>query len=349
MITSKPVCVTGASGFIAAHIVRELLSEGYSVRGTVRKSSKNYPFLLGLPGAAERLELVEADLLDEGAYDKAVAGCEAVMHTASPYVINVKNPQTDLVDPAVNGTETVLESCMKSGSVKRVIFTSSIAAITDEPDSMKVFTEKDWNTMSSLDRNPYHYSKTLAERAAWDFIMRKRPIFDLVAINPFMVIGPSLGPSLNTTNQIIRDIMTGLYPGVMEINWGFVDVRDVAKAHLLAMQTESASGRYLCSGDAMHMREVVALLKSSGFDTYSLPKIDLSGKVGTLLMKLLSFTQPKDTGTYIRTNIGQTMRYDNSKIKRELGISFRPAKKSIIDAVKDMVKWGHLPPKKNNK
>ncbi|MEI7708685.1 MAG: SDR family oxidoreductase [Chlorobium sp.] len=349
MITSKPVCVTGASGFIAAHIVRELLLEGYSVRGTVRKSPKNYPFLLSLPGAAERLELVEADLLGEGAYDKAVAGCEVVMHTASPYVINVKNPQTDLVDPAVNGTETVLDSCVKSGSVKRVIFTSSIAAITDEPDSRKVFTEKDWNTMSSLDRNPYHYSKTLAERAAWDFIMRKRPIFDLVAINPFIVIGPSLGPSLNTSNQIIRDIMTGVYPGIMDINWGFVDVRDVAKAHLLAMQTDSASGRYLCSGEAMHMRELVAHLASSGFDRYSLPKVDLSGKVGTLLMKLLSFTQPRNTGTYIRTNIGQTMRYDNSKIKRELGLSFIPVKESIIDAVKDMVKWGHLPPKNNNK
>ena len=349
MITSKPVCVTGASGFIAAHIVRELLLEGYSVRGTVRKSPKNYPFLLSLPGAAERLELVEADLLGEGAYDKAVAGCEVVMHTASPYVINVKNPQTDLVDPAVNGTETVLDSCVKSGSVKRVIFTSSIAAITDEPDSRKVFTEKDWNTMSSLDRNPYHYSKTLAERAAWDFIMRKRPSFDLVAINPFIVIGPSLGPSLNTSNQIIRDIMTGVYPGIMDINWGFVDVRDVAKAHLLAMQTDSASGRYLCSGEAMHMRELVAHLASSGFDRYSLPKVDLSGKVGTLLMKLLSFTQPRNTGTYIRTNIGQTMRYDNSKIKRELGLSFIPVKESIIDAVKDMVKWGHLPPKNNNK
>ena len=345
MITSKPVCVTGASGFIAAHIVRELLLEGYSVRGTVRKSPKNYPFLLSLPGAAERLELVEADLLGEGAYDKAVAGCEVVMHTASPYVINVKNPQTDLVDPAVNGTETVLDSCVKSGSVKRVIFTSSIAAITDEPDSRKVFTEKDWNTMSSLDRNPYHYSKTLAERAAWDFIMRKRPNFDLVAINPFMVIGPSFGPSLNTSNQVIRDIMTGVYPGIMDINWGFVDVRDVAKAHLLAMQTDSASGRYLCSGEAMHMRELVAHLASSGFATYSLPKVDLSGKVGTLLMKLLSFTQPRDTGTYIRTNIGKTMRYDNSKIKRELGISFIPAKESITDAVKDMVKWGHLPQK----
>ena len=346
MITDKPVCVTGASGFIAAHIVRQLLEQGYRVRGTVRKSPKNYPFLLGLPGASERLELVVADLLAEGSYDLAIAGCDYVMHTASPYEINVKNPQTDLVDPAVNGTETVLESCLKSGGVKRVIFTSSIAAITDEADSNKVFTEKDWNTMSSLDRNPYHYSKTLAERDAWDFIMRKRPKFDLVAINPFMVIGPSLGPSLNTSNQIIRDIMIGSYPCLMDINWGFVDVRDVAKTHILAMETNSASGRYLCSGESMNMKTLVALLASSGFDTYALPKLDLSGKAGSILMKVLSFTQPRDTGMYIRTNIGRTMRYDNAKIKRELGISFKPSKESIIDAVNDMIQWGHLPSKK---
>ena len=349
MITYKPVCVTGASGFIAAHIVRQLLVQGYSVRGTVRKSPKNYPFLLGLPGASERLELVEADLLSNGAYDRAIEGCDYVMHTASPYQINVKNPQTDLVDPAVNGTETVLESCLKSAGVKRVIFTSSIAAITDEAESNKVFTEQDWNTMSSLERNPYHYSKTLAERAAWDFIMRKRPKFDLVAINPFMVIGPSLGPSLNTSNQIIRDILMGVYPGIMDINWGFVDVQDVAKAHILAMETDTASGRYLCSGEAMNMKTLIALLTSSGFATYSLPKINLSGKAGTLLMKALSFTQPRDTGVYIRTNLGRTMRYDNAKIKRELGISFKPAKESIIEAVKDMVQWGHLPQLKNVK
>jgi len=343
MITSKPVCVTGASGFIAAYIVRDLLRAGYRVRGTVRKSAENYPFLLNLPGAEERLELVKANLLQANAYDRAVDGCDYVIHTASPYEINVKNPQEDLVDPAVDGTESILQSCMKSGGVKRVVFTSSIAAITDEPERSKVFTEKDWNTMSSLDRHPYQYSKTLAERAAWDFIMQKKPAFDLIVINPFTVVGPSLGPSLNTTNQIIRDIMTGVYPGIMDINWGFVDVRDVAKAHLLAMTNGAASGRYLCSGDAMHMRDLVALLKSSGFRKYALPKLDLSGKAGTLLMKLLSFTQPKDTGTYIRTNVGRTFRYDNAKIRRELGISFMDIKQSIIEAVEDMVKWGHLP------
>lgn len=347
MKTKKPVCVTGASGFIASHIVKQLLEQGYRVRGTVRKSSQNYPFLLALPGAAEQLELVEADLLAAGSYDKAVEGCDYVMHTASPYKNKVKNPQTDLVDPAVNGTETLLESCLKSDCVKRVILTSSIAAITDEPDSTKIFTEKEWNTMSSLDRNPYHYSKTVAELAAWDFIMKKRPAFDLVAINPFMVIGPSLGPSLNTTNEMIRDIMIGVYPGIMDINWGFIDVRDVARAHILAMETDTASGRYLCSAEALHMRDLVALLKSSGFGNYALPKVDLTGKMGTLLMKALSFTQPKDIGTYIRTTIGRTMRYDNSKIRRELGLSFIPVKDSLIESVRDMVKWGHLtPPKK---
>ena len=343
MLTNKPVCVTGASGFIAAHITKELLAEGYHVRGTVRKSANNYPFLLSLPGANERLELMEAELLSEGSYDRAVTGCDYVIHTASPYQMNVKDPQRDLVDPAVNGTEAILESCLKSGSVKRVVFTSSIAAITDEAENDKVFTEKDWNTMSSLERNPYHYSKTLAERDAWDFIMRKRPGFDLVVINPFMVIGPSLSPSLNTSNRIIRDLMSGVYPCIMDLNWGFVDVRDVAKAHIRAMETKAAKGRYLCAAEAMHLRELVSLLKTSGFSNYSLPKIDLSGKVGSLLMKALSFTLPRDTGMYIRINTGRTMRYDNSKIQRDLAISFRDVKQSIIETVADMIKWGHLP------
>ena len=346
MKTNKPVCVTGASGFIAAHIIRELLERGYRVRGTVRERPEHYSFLLGLPGAKERLELFEAELLTAGAYDRVIEGCEYVMHTASPYKINVKDPQTDLVDPAVTGSENVLDSCMKSGSVRRLIFTSSIAAITDEPDSSKVFTEKDWNTMSSLDRNPYHYSKTLAERDAWDFIMRKRPSFDLVVINPFLVIGPSLSPSLNTSNEIIRDIMSGVYPAIMDLNWGVVDVRDVATAHILAMETDAASGRYLCAAEAMHMKELVMLLKSSGFGLYALPKADLSGAMGSLLMKGLSFTQPKNTGTYIRTTVGRTMHFDNSKIRRELGLSFRPIKESIIETVNDMTKWGHLPPVK---
>ncbi|NTW83505.1 MAG: SDR family oxidoreductase [Chlorobiaceae bacterium] len=342
MITDNPVCVTGASGFIAAHIVRELLSRGYKVKGTVRKNPWEYPFLLNLPGAHERLKLEKADLLEKGAFDKVISGCEYVLHTASPFEINVTDPQTDLVDPAVNGTENVLESCLKAGSVRRVVLTSSIAAITDEPENSKVYTEKDWNTMSSLDRNPYYYSKTLAERAAWDFIMHKKPGFDLVAINPPLVIGPSLGSSLNTSKLMIRDIMTGLYPAIMDMYWGFTDVRDVAKIHRLAMETETASGRYLCTAGTMHMRELVELIKSSGYTKYPLPKISLTGKAGTAVIKMLSFTKPRNIGKYIRTQVGRIMNCDVTKLKNDFGISFIPLNTSVIETVEDLRKWGHL-------
>ena len=188
--TTAPVLVTGASGFIATHLIEQLLGKGYAVRGTVRSPEKARAqgYLTSLAGA-ENLELVAADLMTDGAFDAAVEGCEYVMHTASPYVVTVDDPQRDLVDPAVKGTRSVLSACHSSPSVRRVVLTSSMAAITDEPDG-RVLSEDDWNTESSLTRNPYYYSKTMAERAAWRFIEDESPHFDLVVINPVLVLGP---------------------------------------------------------------------------------------------------------------------------------------------------------------
>ncbi|MBM3162493.1 MAG: aldehyde reductase [Chlorobi bacterium] len=342
MITEKPFCVTGASGFIASHIISQLLAKGYRVRGTVRKNPRQYDFLMNLPGAARNLELLEADLLRKESFGPAFRECEYVIHTASPYKINVKNPAKELVAPALEGTAAVMETAREAGTVRRVVLTSSVAAITDEPDSTRVFTERDWNTRSSLVRHPYHYSKTLAEKAAWEFIAREKPGFDLITINPAMVTGPSIGPGINTTNAMIRDIMQGVYPGIMDMNWGFVDVRDTARAHILAMETREASGRYLCSAGLMHMRELVELLNLSGYRNYPLPKQDLTGKIGTALLTALSWTQPRDTGTYIRTHIGRSIRYGCSKIKQELAMSFMPVMQSILEAVDDMVRKGYL-------
>jgi len=153
--------VTGASGFIATQIVRTLLERGYRVRGTIRNPDRNadLAFLTSLPGADERLELVRGDLLDSRGWDAAVAECEYVLHTASPYQIDVKDPQRDLVDPAVRGTRHVLDACRRAG-VKRVILTSSMAAVTDQPDSSRVLTEADWNTKSTLDRRRRGLIKT---------------------------------------------------------------------------------------------------------------------------------------------------------------------------------------------
>lgn len=337
------VAVTGASGYIAAHVIAELLKAGHSVRGTVRSLQKkeSYAHLKALPGA-ERLSLFEADLLTEGAFDQAFAGAEYVIHTASPFAMNAKDPQKDLVDPAVKGTTSALEACVKAGSVRRVVLTSSMAAITDEPRSDYVLSEKDWNEKSTLERNPYYLSKMLAERAGWKFIEERKPAFDLVVINPFIVIGPSLSNSISESNQLLVDLLNGVYPGIMNLTWGFVDVRDVALAHVRALQP-GAQGRYLCAADTVPMREVVEIMTKHGYDRYKLPKLGMDCSIGDYAVKLSSYLQPKGIGSYLRTHVGRVPKYDNSKIQRELGISFRDVRATIIETLEDLGNKGLLP------
>lgn len=345
-MSDGPVCVTGASGFIGAHLAALLLARGCRVRGTVRslRDPARYDFLTSLPGADDRLALFEASLQHEGSYDTAVAGCTAVMHGASPYVLHVEDPQRDLVDPAVQGTLNVLRSCARTESVARVVLTSSMAAISDEPVEGKVFTEADWNEHSTLARNPYYLSKVAAEKAAWAFVEEEQPGFDLVVINPYLVIGPSLCPSLNTSNAILRDLLAGGYPAIMNLSFGFVDVRDVAEAHLLAMENPAANGRYLCANKTLSLAEVADLLRREGYGSYRLPRLDMTSSLGDWLMKLAAYSQPQGTRSYLQTHIGKVMRYDNSKIKEDLGITFRPVEESILETVPDLIKWGHLPP-----
>lgn len=340
---NRRVLVTGATGFIAAETIAKLLDAGAHVRGTVRKlSSDAVDALQGLPGS-DRLELVVADLNAPESFHPAMEGIDAVLHMASPYVLDAKDPMRDLVEPAVNGTLAVLQAAAAAPSVKRVVLTSSMAAITDEPDSEKPLTEDDWNTKSSPSRNPYYFSKAEAERAAWRFRNTKNPSFDLVVINPFMVIGPSRVPGLNTSNQIFADLLNGAYPGIMRISWGFVDVRDVAQAHIKALETPSAKGRYLCAGETLSMREVVETLQAEGYGAGAkLPKMSLDCEIGDYVVKLASYTQPKGVGTYLRTHVGRVPSYDNGKIRRELGIEFRPARETIRDTLADLVRWGHV-------
>ena len=341
----QPVLVTGATGFIASRIIERLLGAGYPVHGTVRSiaKGKDVELLRALPGAASRLELFEADLGRSGSFDEAARGCGAAIHTASPYVLNVRNPQRDLVDPAVNGTREVLGACARAGTVTRVVLTSSMAAITDEPENGRCLTEADWNEKSSLTRNPYYYSKVLAERAAWAFIERETPAFDLAVINPFAVIGPSLTSGLNTSNELFVRLLDGAFPAIISMAWGFVDVRDVAEAHLRAMETPLAHGRYLCAGEVLSMRSLVMLLRESGYDGFRLPVRSLDSPFGTWLARLASYLQPPGTGQYLRTHLGRVPLYDTTKIRTELGMTFRPARESVLDTMADLAKWGHLP------
>ena len=186
-MTSQLVLVTGATGYIGAWCVKSLLDKGYRVRGTVRdpnNTAKN-AFLTALPGASpERLELVKGDLNVEAGWVSVIAGCDYVLHVASPYTLAAKDVQRELVDPAVNGTRFVFEACAKTPSVKRIVLTSSVAAVSDCFDEWKthVYSDKDWNTTSSLSRNPYYYSKVMAERWAWEFMDKQKPSFDMAVI-----------------------------------------------------------------------------------------------------------------------------------------------------------------------
>ncbi len=346
IVTQSPVCVTGASGFVASQIVSDLLNRGYRVRGTVRDAEKpdKYRFLRDLPGAAQRLELVSADLTHPSTFESAVTGCEYVLHTASPYVLTVKDPQQDLVDPAVKGTQGVLEACHQTSGVKRLVVTSSMAAITDEPENDHILTEQDWNEKSSLERNPYYYSKTLAERTAWDFVESQQPEFDLVVINPFLVIGPSLTPSLNTSNRVFLDLLAGKLPGIVNVAWGLVDVRDVAIAHRRAFEKPEASGRYVCAAETRSMREVVEALHQMGYTDYPLPKIGLDSPAGDVLVRLSTYFQPKGTAQFLRTNLGRRPKFDNSKIQNDLGLTFRSFEETLAETVEDLLRWGHLEP-----
>lgn len=343
MASELRVCVTGAAGFVASWLVRELLEKGVLVRGTVRRVA-SADHLRALPGAVERLELVEADLTVPGSFEAAVRGCTVVFHTASPYVIQVDDPQRDLVDPAVNGTLDVLRACVKASDVARVVLTSSMAAVTDEPDSSQVLTEADWNEKSTLQRNPYYLSKTMAERAAWTFVERERPSFDLVAMNPFMIMGPSLGPGLNVSNKIVADLVNGVYPGILSMTWGIVDVRDVAHAHVRAAEVREAQGRYLLVQEPpVSMRTIVGWLREAGYgDGTRLPSRALDNAFGNLLVKLNSYLQPSGVASYLRTHIGRVPRYDASKARKDLGLTLRPTRETVLDTARDLEQQGHI-------
>ncbi|XP_021771389.1 tetraketide alpha-pyrone reductase 1-like [Chenopodium quinoa] len=262
----KKICVTGASGFIASWIVKLLLDRGYVVNGTVLSLNdpKEVHHLLTLDGANERLHLFEANLMKEGSFDSAIHGCDGVFHTACPVKLDVSNPQAEMIDPAVKGTLNVLASCAKVPSIKRVVFTSSMASVlcTGRPLTAETVVDDTWFSVPELcEKSPmkwYLLSKTFAEQAAWKFV--KEHDIDMVSINPGIVIGPALQPTINASVAAILNLVNGseTYDNG---TYGWVHVKDVAEAHILAFETPAASGRYLLNENVHHVSELVKILR----------------------------------------------------------------------------------------
>ncbi len=336
-------CVTGATGFLGGQLTGRLLALSESVRGTVRNlDSADANALRRLAHGDALLELVEADLLEPGSFDEAVADCETVFHVASPFVFTAIDPARDLLAPAVEGTLNVLEACLLSPVVRRVVLTSSIAAVVGRADGGSL-NEQNWNTYSSLTENPYYFAKTQAEKAAWRFMEERQPSFDLVVINPGQVFGPSHRESVGTSVANIRDLMTGKIPAVIDLEVPYVDVRDVADAHILASRTPHAKGRYLTVAGVVTTRHLVETIQALGYTRYRFPKMSLDSPVGTYVARLAIYAQPQGLRQYIRAFLGRRIVVDNSKIRTDLGIEFRPFEDTIQDTIEDLIAKHHLP------
>lgn len=349
---TKPVMVTGANGYVASWLVKKLLDEGITVHAAVR-DPQNVEKIGHLKIVAAKsngeIKFFKGDLLTPGSYKEAMEGCELVYHTASPFTLEVKNPQKELIEPAVNGTENVLNSATEVASVKRVVLTSSCAAIyTDAIDTVNApggkLTEDIWNTTASLDYQPYSYSKTLAEKKAWE-IAESQTKWDLVAMNPPGIFGPPLNPH-NTTSESLNILkMLGggdMKMGAPKMGIGLVDVRDVADAHYKAGYTPKAKGRYITLAHETNFLEMGTVLLPKYGDKYPLPKKALPK---WLLMIVGPMTNKLFTRKFIRNNVNVPWKADNSKIKKELGMTFRPLKETMEDSFQVLIDENIIQPK----
>lgn len=342
---SKPVLVTGATGFVAGWLVKKLLDEGLTVNAAIRNTG-NKQKLAHLNKLAEKsngtINFFEADLLKDGSYAEAMKDCELVFHTASPFTSDVTDPQKELIDPAVKGTSNVLTQANNTSSVKRVVLTSSLAAIyTDASECTtapnKILNEDIWNTTASLEYQPYYYSKTLAEKKAWE-IQKNQSRWDLVTINPSLVIGPALNTNSVTSESytILKQMGNGSFKtGVPKLAVGIVDVRDVAEAHFQAGFTPKAKGRYITHAYNTDIYNLSQLLVPKYGNLYPIPKRMVPK---WLLIAIGPLVDKRFSRRFIRNNVDIEFNADNSKIKKELGIQFRPIKVSIEESFEFLIK-----------
>jgi nucleoside-diphosphate-sugar epimerase len=332
------VLVTGATGFIAGHCIEELLSHGYAVRGTVRdKATANVAHLNAIAqNTGGELEFAQASLDDDQGWPEAVTGCDYIWHLASPVPARLPRDEAELIRPAVDGTLRVLRAAAQSSTVQRVVMTSSTDAIVHgHTGPGQVSTEADWSVPEKL--APYPKSKMHAERVAWDFTAN-HPL-ELVTINPGLVLGPLLRKQQATSMEVIRLLLARKLPAVPRLSFAPVDVRDIAAAHRLAMETPGAAGhRYICASPAMWMGEIADVLATSfGPHGYRVPTRTLPY---WLMWANARFDQ---TIRLALSYYGVPVLVSADKARQELGWIPRPASESIVAAGESLIHHGIVP------
>ena len=337
-----PVLVTGATGYVAGVLIKTLLAKGLTVHASVRdvKNRDKLKYLIELdevsPGT---IRFFEADLLEEGSYCEAMENCELVYHTASPFKINIEDAQKELIDPALLGTRNVLNTASTTSSVKRVVLTSSCAAIYGDNYDLKtltqtLFTEEHWNMSSSMTHQAYSYSKTLAEKEAWRLYEAQKR-WDLVVLNPSLVAGPGINPfGTSESFNLIKQFGDGrMKAGVPNFALGVVDVRDLAQAHYLLGFTSEAQGRHIISGHNTSLKQMASTLLDKFGDEYPIPK----KLVPKWLVWLFGPLADKSvTRKMVSLNMNYPWLADNTKSKK-LGVQYRPLAETMNDFFQQMV------------
>ena len=335
----QTILVTGGTGYIGSWVVKGLLEKGHTVRLSVRDNSKKekYQFLIDIAKKNEgTLEIWEADLLRTDSFDEAAKGCDSIAHIASPCILKVKDAQTDLLDPAVKGTTNVLEAANKSKSVKKVVLTSSVAAIFGDNIDMKnenlpIFTEEHFNTSSTLSHQPYAYSKVQAEKKAWK-MAKQQSAWELIVLNPSIVMGPSLTSiSQSASLKYMTDMLSGKFKtGVPELYMAYVDVRDVAKAHVFCLENK-AVGRHILSERVTDMLSFANIIRAHYGNRYKLPKSNNPKWLISLIGGLFGLSRK-----FVKNNVGIPIALDANKSIDKLKLKYIPLEQTVKDMVEQM-------------
>ncbi|MFD5794441.1 NAD-dependent epimerase/dehydratase family protein [Streptomyces diastatochromogenes] len=332
------VVVTGGSGFVGSHLVRRLLERGYRVRSTVRSTAnavKVRPLWEMQEAFPGRLTLFEADLLTEGSFDEAFRGCPVVFHVASPFLVpeRIRDGRRDVVDPALLGTRNVLASIERTPEVRTLVFTSTVGAVFGDYADVRhmdgqVLSERYFNTTSTAENNPYHYAKTVAERAAWD-AEAAQDRWRMVSVNPGLILGPSLTPASESGSLFLLDeLFKGYFCyGAPDFSFTTADVRDVADAHIAAAENPGAKGRYIVAAETMtSFHQMARIIRTRHPYDPRLPRTALPHWPVRILGPAFGLTQD-----YIGKHLGIRFRVDNRRGIDELGLTYRPVSETLLD------------------
>lgn len=351
MSSTPPILVTGASGYIASWVVAQLLEAGHRVHGTVRSltdtSKVQHLSKLATQYPAGQLTLFTADLETPGNFDTAMQGCSHVIHVASPYFLQKpKDPMRELVQPALEGTRMVLNSVNRTPSVQRVVLTSSVVALYHNACDVGAHVqhtvqEEDVNPNADPHANPYAYSKTMAEQAAWD-MQRQQQRWDLVSLHPGAVFGPSLSSRVDASSvsMVIQFLNGSFRSGVPALELGLVDVRDVAAAHVQAALSPVARKRYIVVAHSLRLLEMAQCMRLDGTGiSNKLPRAEAPKWLMWLIGPLVGLQRG-----YVARNVGHPLRFNNQRSQTELGLRYRSAEETLNNQIQQLLRDGLLAP-----